>query len=643
MISATAAVTFVLVVAIAVLASIPGVLLLGNTNGKPGAVAAAATVSLVAMIVITAIIGQIAGLTGQTIPAISIVPFSLAAIVATVKFANGGMSFSQILRNTEWEGWILALVLVFGGFASLAIGFEETPNGALMIHSWYNADWFKHMGHVHGLANYGIPAKDSFGGGHPLHYYWISYIWSGAAASVTGDGWTALAAVNAVTTIYFGLLYFALIRMAGISRLFSLGLGLLAIIVCTPAGITILLLQGYTAEQFLTSGLSPNGPALLALAQVIPQHTLALSTLLAFFITVQPGYEERKPLKVMALLALASIMTVSILLGMTLLISYGLLSLYRDRHTAVPELVVMVLGSAALVFALGVLQVNNPQSAIESPLLQNGDPILPGWRLALASSIKVISLAGFPAVLAGFVIWKWHPHHSREQYARQVVIVLILGALLASMGAQLLLTTRLAAETFIRAALPTAVGTAVACAWAFNTAWHSGVRARRIAVLAALLLTAVALPSLVVRMAWIGNFGDEYTTIIPLDDRRVLAELRSRSEPDDIVWQYPEKPLVGDPAGGDAWAVVFAGRTVANSERATDYSLALPEIDKTKRFFAGENIEVPALIRWIYLSRTLHPQSYDSIRDRLKSDRVWRGVVCYADACLFQRRRSDKP
>jgi hypothetical protein len=122
-----------------------------------------------------------------------------------------------------------------------------------------------------------------------------------------------------------------------------------------------------------------------------------------------------------------------------------------------------------------------------------------------------------------------------------------------------------------------------------------------------------------------------------------LADLRTLSEPGDRVWQYPEQPYFASGRGADNWSAIFAGRTVPNSLRATDFTDAGPAIALSKRFFAGEDVPVPAAMDWVYVSRALEPDGYDEVVARLSADDEWIARACYEDACVFERRETSRP
>jgi hypothetical protein len=630
--------------ALAVMAMAPGALLSRKSSASAGVLAAACTASLIGVMLLTALLGCIASLAGATLPSWSMAVVSLLGIAA-VFWSESGPWFRRIVRlDVDWSATVFAGLLVAFGLISLAIGVREGEDGSLWVHSWYNADWFKHLGHVHALANFGVPAQDIFNNQRPLHYYWLSYLLPGAATSLSGDAWVAISTANAIVVVLFAYLFVGIIRLAVPDKITATTAALLATLLCAPMGFFFFFfLGGNTLQDFFATGNSPSGSALLVAAQVIPQHTLALCALLAWLVANAPRSGASPALRTATLVALAAVPAISTLLGATLLTSYGLLRLWRGRIGAIPELAAMAVASAAVVILLRVIQIGNFESAIESPLLTNPIDPRPGHVLAIAGLLKVISLVGLPMLLAAFAFLRWKPEDERSTYARDAAVALVIGSFAIVMLTQILLTERLAAETFIRAAIPLSIGAATPLAWAMSRAWSKGPLNRMAVVGILSVASALALPSLYARMAWFGNIGDSYTTHIPTDDRRVLRVLREESGPRDTVWQYPEKPLVGTPPGGDSWSAILAGRAVPNSERATDYPAALPYIRLSERWFGGEVVPIPAGMDWVYLSRALHPASYDRLAERMKRDPAWTLRRCYPDACVFSRRHSTRP
>lgn len=636
---------------IAALAMLPGLLLARvsfssqapGPQSRWGQTAAAATISLILMMLATALLGLGVSLTGRSLPAMAIVPISLFAGFSVWATWRTKLTPFRCLPAIDWPTAAVAALLIGFGLLGLFVGIRTTPDGTQQFHAWYNADWFKHIGHVHGLADYGVPARDIFGGGNTLHYYWLIYILPGAGAAAGGDAWAALATTNSIINGLFGALFFALIRQCCRSTALALLIAIAALIAITPAGFFVNFISGMTTQEFLATEIAPSGSALLATSGVIPQHTLAMSALLAWALLNLPSDRAPRPLGLASLAALATLPAISTLLGTLLLVAYGVLRLYRGRQHAVLELVVMVLTTVAVTFALETLSIGNPASAIESPLLTNAADQRPGWLLGVLAIAKMMGLTGIPAVVVLFAAARWRPRFEDEKAMFQLMLSMAGAAILGVITTQILLTPRLAEETFIRATIPFSVATTIAGAWLVQKMWAGTMNARIGLVVGLVFALVVGLPAHYTRLVWTGNFGDIHTTSIALDDRLTLAELRKLSKPKDIVWQYPEKPALGTPKGDDAWAAIFAGRTVLNSERATDYAATRRFIDLSERFFAGEEIAIPARVDWVYLSRALHPTTYDPLVLRMRADAGWRQRACYADACLFSREPSAKP
>ncbi len=90
--------------------------------------------------------------------------------------------------------------------------------------------------------------------------------------------------------------------------------------------------------------------------------------------------------------------------------------------------------------------------------------------------------------------------------------------------------------------------------------------------------------------------------------------------------------------GRDTWVPIFAGRAVPGSYRSTRWAESEPIVAAMERFYAGDADADPgADIDWIYLSRTLHPDSYDRLADRLTTDADWSPGLVLPGASLFVR------
>jgi hypothetical protein len=634
--------------AFAVLAMAPGWQVMRGRELHPGIVSAAMAASLVLVMLASALIGIAVNIaSGAQLPAPVMAPVALGSIAA-VSFAarqRGPHSpgAASHWAPIEWEGLAIGILFSAFGLFSLDLAIAETRDGGLFVHSWYNADWFKHIGHVHALANYGLPARDIFGGGSRLYYYWLFYVLPGSGSAIGGDSWAALSTANAVITMLFAATLYGLVRLVAKRRI-ALVVTALALFATAPIGFFLAGVFGDGLQALLDMPQAPKGPALLSISQFIPQHALAATLFMSWALLARVEKREGARLAwAMALVALASVLTISTLLGATLLIAYGLAELYRRRLSAVPELSGMVIASGLFAAALAVIQLANPDSALESPLLDNSEDLRPWFERAGGALMQLFGFCGPPLSIALFLLIRWKPQEPEALFARIVSLCLIASSVLAVAATQIIAPERLAVETLIRAVIPAAIGVALVWGWAAASGWQAGGRLRTITVAAGVALAVLALPCVYVRTTWMADFDDDYTTFVPAVDRAILSQLRRLSEPEDLVWQYPETPVLAQSRGDDNWSVIFAGRTVPNSERATDFDPAARSIELSRRFFEGEAVTVPRTIDWVYLSRNLKPDGFDAARANLRAHPAWKEVQCYEDACLFSRRESIRP
>ncbi len=622
--------------AIAFLAMAPGWLLMRGRANAVGMLSAALAASLTVVMLATALIGIATHLlTGMSISALWIVPVSLVAMLAAFTLHR---PVSPERAPFEWQGICIGLVFLLYGLFVQYIAVRPQADGALIVHGWFNADWFKHLGHVSALGNFGIPATDNFNQAETLHYYWLSYILPGAGLQVGNDGWSALATANTILVFLFGSVFYGVMRKSGASRWVALLIGLVALFASAPISFIYQLLFGIGLDGIVNFPSAPKGPALLTLSQYIPQHLLVIILLLGWFLL--KDHKQGRPL---ALCALASVMTISTLLGAVCLVAYGLHRLWTGRIAAIPELVVMAVASGLLVIVLQVLQVGNVGSAIESPLLTNEVLDLPLHQRIFMSIDLVIGNVGLPLLIGVMGLYYWKPDDTAAKEAKVFCAALILSALLAAIAVEVVLTERLAIETRIRAVNLPGIANAIVGAWVFAALWAAGGRKRAFAAVGLVMVIVVALPSAILRTAWHGRIGDSFTTVISADDRRVLAHMREQTDSRAIVLQYPEAPILADEPGDDAWAAIIGQRAITGNLRATDYPAAEPRIASAERFFAGEPEPIPSQVDLVYLSRALHPQSFEELLARMNAEAGFTRTSCYSDACLFERVENNAP
>ena len=331
-------------------------------------------------------------------------------------------------------------------------------------------------------------------------------------------------------------------------------------------------------------------------------------------------------------------MTVSTLFGAVLLVVYGLAELRRQGLRAVPEVATVAVLAGLLVLVLGVLKIGDAQSALQSPAFADSPTDRTRIQSVVHSLAFIVGKNGLPLILAAFLAARWKPRSEAERNGRDLAVLIIAVALLVGLGAALAFGQRISWEIRLRTANIPVVSIAIIGGYFLARGWREGGSAKLFATAAPLALFVLAMPSLVLATTWFGLPNDRNATEIPGDDLRVLEELRERSASHDVVWQYPEKPFLSVPSGRDSWSVVIAGRTNVAHERATDYAAAYPDIQRAYRYFAGEEVPIPVAVDWIYLSRTLHPQSYDALLARLeRPESGWVERACYPDACIFER------
>ena len=627
-------VTIAATLALALIAMTPGYILISAEPRRAGMASAAMAASLTVVLAIAALCGVAVELvSGSRIPALSIVPVALIASAAALALKRKPRS---LIADVEWQGIALGVMFVIYGLFVQWIAVRVDDAGALQVHGWYNADWFKHLGHVGAIANFGLPAADAFNSAQPLYYYWLAYVLPAAGVAVGGEAWSALATANTIITFLFTSVFYGLLRRFGIGRNIALLIGAIALFASAPTSFVFQMVAGIGFEGVLNFTSPPKGPALLTLSQYIPHHMLALTLLVGWFV-LQDETEARW----LALAGLVTVMTVSTLLGAMVLTAYGLYRLWIGREKAVPELTVMAAIAGGLVIAMHVVQIGNIGSAIESPLLTNDRPDLPLYSRICSSVMFIIGNAGLPLLITLVGLYYWRGDDEKETEAKVFAVALIVTSLIAAVAVEILLTQRLAIETRIRAVNLPGIANAIVGAWMFQYFWKQRKAQRAAAFGGLVLVVLVALPSAGLRTAWHGRIGDEYTTIIPADDRVVLNAMRRDTDARAIVMQYPEPPVLADGRGGDAWAAILGQRAVTASLRATDYAVAQPRIEAAEQFFSGGDEPIPHDVELIYISRTLHPDTYDALAGRMAGEKDFRISACYADACLFERRDTN--
>jgi len=625
--------TFALILSL--LAMLPGLILCRAAPLDAGRLGAIGTASLATSLFATALLGAAAqGLADASVPAIALAPVSIVLAVAAW-WATRGDGWTR--PRIEWPALALAAGFIACGVLIQRLAVGHDASGTLQVHAWYNADWFKHIGHVHALANHGVPARDIFADARPLHYYWLLYVLPGAATALGGDAWLAMSMANGLCAGLLMLTLYGVVRHAGANaRDAALASGWAAF-ACGPWQMWMAVTKVGGGATILALPDQPPGPLFTSFALYIPQHALALALLLGWAVIALAPPPARRLEHLLVLFGLATVMTISTLFGAGLLVAYGVHELLRRRWQAVPELAAMMVLVGMTILVVNVFQLGNPGSSMASPLMR--DPVLAGTPLERAyQALSLVVRKNGLAFLAATVLWvRWRPAIHGHRNAWLLAGVLAGSALLLCSLTAAAPAARIVEEFRMREINLLVVAAAIAGGWAMGRARKAEARARWLIWIGATGLLIAALPGAMLLVQWHAQRNGMFVTKISAQDQRVLSYLRAHSAVQDRVWQFPEKPFLAQESGADNWSVILAGRTSLASERATDYPAARPMIDRAERYFRLEEVTVPLAARWIYLSRSLHPGSFDVLVTRLDADDGWARRACYADACLFER------
>lgn len=612
----------------------PGLLLCLRKRANAGELAAMATASLVVTMLVTACLGVLTNhLFGAQLPAWTLAPVSLILSLGTVLISR---PHKVEWPDIEWQAICAAAIFLAYGALTYHVAVMRAVDGSMLVHAWYNADWFKHVAHVNGLANFGVPARDIFGNAGPLHYYWLSYLLPGAATAIGSDAWTAIYLANLSYAALMMISFYGLVRATGATATLSAVAALLATMVTGRIEAWTFLLTPGGVRTLLASPIAPPEPALASLVLYIPQHALALSLLLGWALIALGDKAGDKGMRWLSRVALAAVMTVSTLFGAMLLGIYGLTELLRRRLKAVVELAAMAVCSVSLVALLGVIKLSDPTSSVASRV--DAPPVdAPLTLLASAGNASgALAMAlGLSLLVAIYAFWTIRAETKMLRGLRLFSVALIVVPFLFLPMVAVAAGSSIAYEVFMRGLNPPAIAFGILGGWAIASA-SGHYRTLWVTICGALVV--IGLPGAAFRQMWHGQLGDPFTTVIPADDLAVLASLRASSRPEIIVWQFPEEGFLAEPPGRDLWAPVFAGRAVVTSARATDQRAVAGDLALAKRFFLNQQVPIPARADAVYLSQALHPESYAALMSTMKADPLWVEVHCRSSACVFFRR-----
>lgn len=552
-------------------------------------------------------------------------------------------------RGPVFDPWMLLVpVLATVTAALISRGGILEIDGDLVVRAWFNADGFKHLGHVQSLAVRGLPARDIFAAGDPLSYYWLYYIVPATGAALHGDAARALIAAGLVQSFAFWMLVHGLLRAAGAPPRWAALFGLIGWLSPSLDGVTAMMITGWNAAAVAANinveGLNAqwlNGFTLFRLSLYIPQHQFMLAGLLSWgLLHAIAGPVRGRWLSWLGLAPLAAAGALSTLLGVAALGVYGLTRLADRRDPLVTRMVeIVVVGAVALltVLALRVVSLES-DSGLASPIFADRGIIYPFYERFLRAFPGVIFIYGISLLAIAGIMRGWRERPTSDP-ARPVLVfasVLTVFGLAALIASTLLPAFRLAQEFQLRVSLLPYLGLTIGCAWMLGRTASGGWRIEGLSRPLAAVLLAIGLLTPALDAAWHVGSNQGWVIRIPADDRAVLAELRRSSPADAVVLSYPELPFVNK--GADIWAPLLAGRAVPASYRATHFARQAELLDATASWYAGEGPRPEAGYGYVYLSRALHPLSYDRLAAELDADPGWVRDACRPSACLYRRR-----
>lgn len=220
------------------LLSLPGWLLVAGTTGKLWVYVAAGFCSQAAVILLTAVISLV--VPGQ-VPVLA--SLGVAVLLAGAAFACRPRTQGPILPTLD--PWAFAVPVFATVTVALitrsAIALED---GDLLVRAFYNADGFKHLGHMQAVAALGLPAQDFFGGGGPLAYYWFFHVIPTLGAVLHGNAAQALVAGGLVQVFAFWIVVYGLVRAAGANRPWAAAFTLIGFLSPSLDGLTALIISG---------------------------------------------------------------------------------------------------------------------------------------------------------------------------------------------------------------------------------------------------------------------------------------------------------------------------------------------------------------------------------------------------------------
>lgn len=626
--------------------SLPGWILVAGTTDRAWVYLAAGFCSQAAVILLTALVSLV--VPGQ-LPVGYTVTAALFLTIAA--FVWRPRDAGRVLPAFDPWAFVVPVIatLVAGLITRAAISME---NGDLLVRSWFNADGFKHLGHVHALAAFGLPARDIFGDGAPLAYYWFFHVIPALGAALHGDAAKALIASGLVQTFAFWMLVYGLVRAAGANGPWAALFTLIGWLSPSLDGLTALAFGHFDLITVATdvnteavgNGLL-NGYPLFRLSLYIPQHQFMLAGLLSWgMLEIAYPFSQAKAVRVLALAPIVSAGAISIPLSAACLVVYSVATiLNRDEPLSrcLGRIAVVVALAFCVPLLLGVVGMTPGDGGLDSPLAAD-HPLVSGAgeRLLLAlPGLVFLYWAGWLGLVGLQAARRMRPLPEPRRRVFNFAAGLVGVGIAALLLSTLIDHQRLVQEFQLRVSLLPWLGLTIAAAWLLEEDKAGSQRLAAVSKPGAVLILALGLATPILDTIWHGASTERWIVRVPADDLAVLDAIRRARPRDAVILQKPEPPyLLG---GRDTWAPIFAGRTIYASYRSTHWRDQKGDFDRAESFFEGQGPLPPGQYDYIYLSRALDPKTYDLLLERVAETPGWQRNVCLPNACLFERNQKS--
>lgn len=615
--------------------ALPGFFLLGrgSLRSLPGAALAAA-------VGIGATISAVAGvgwLTGR---------FSLGLVCTTSLLLCVGFHLVRarvsppLLADDPQRVWamigiwaVLAMIFlpyVFVG-ADTSQGFAYRP--------FFQADFFKHMGHTYAVTHGELPPVDLFSCRGSLHYYWLAYLMPAAAVTISGASATAqeaLLLVGLAQTVLLALLLFTAARALSGSPKAAAAATTLGFLCLTLDGL-LFLVKGArfrlrnpgveidwnpeAMDLTWTLGLGHlDVNSLHRLCLYVQQHQLAVVFFVAWIVLVTlPKTERVWTITLAKALLVLPLYGTSFLVGAvatTVVIFTELSAARKSGNWSDATLTILcTLLSAWYFFGTGMAA---GRAQVGVPVLDSSLTVLERLVSAISLPLGVVSNWGVLAVLGLWGAWLLSRDHSLTFRARTLVPLTVLITTGTFLVGELLLSPKLQFEVELKTSYVASVALVLGASVIFSrtkTLWQRHRKTLSICI----VLAVLGLSTPVLDILWHCKISGSTTTVVPAGDMEALAWIRGETPRQSIFQCYPYRHFDDI----DVWVPIFAGRRIIASPRGSNSDDALVQeiaglFDETT---ADElwNRASGFGISYLYLHRTMGNATYERLVEELRT------------------------